>query len=69
MINHPKKDIVTIAVRPCFVIIPREFFTLKLSANEYHIYIFLLTYEDRKMQTCYPSLSTLSKAAEVSRKT
>ena len=69
MINHHKKDIVTIAVRPGFVIIPREFFTLKLSANEFRIYIVLLTYEDRKTHTCYPSLSTLAKAAGVSRKT
>ena len=69
MINHPKKDIVTIALRPGFVIIPREFFTLKLSANEFRIYIVLLTYEDRKTHTCYPSLSTLEKAARVSRKT
>ena len=69
MINHLKKDIVTIAVRPGFVIIPREFFTLKLSANEFRIYIVLLTYEDRKTHTCYPSLSTLSKATGVSRKT
>ena len=69
MINHLKKDIVTIAVRPGFVIIPREFFTLKLSANEFRIYIVLLTYEDRKTHTCYPSLSTLAKAAGVSRKT
>ena len=56
-------------MRPGFVIIPREFFTLKLSANEFRIYIVLLTYEDRKTHTCYPSLSTLSKAARVSRKT
>lgn len=69
MVNHPKKDIVTIAVRPGFVIIPREFFTLKLSANEFRIYIVLLTYEDRKTHTCYPSLSTLAKAAGVSKKT
>ena len=69
MINHPKKDIVQIAVRPGFVIIPREFFTLKLSANEFRIYIVLLTYEDRKTHTCYPSLSTLAKAAGVTKKT
>ena len=69
MINHPKKDIVTIAVRPGFVIIPREFFTLKLGANEFRIYIVLLTYEDRKTHTCYPSLSTLAKAAGVTNKT
>ena len=69
MVNHPKKDIVNIAVRPGFVIIPREFFTLKLSANEFRIYIVLLTYEDRKTHTCYPSLSTLAKAAGVSKKT
>ena len=69
MINHPKRDIVQIAVRPGFVIIPREFFTLELSANEFRIYIVLLTYEDRKTHTCYPSLSTLAKAAGVSRKT
>ena len=69
MINHPKKDIVTIAARPGFVIIPREFFTLKLSANEFRVYIVLLTYEDRKTHTCYPSLSTLAKAAGVTRKT
>ena len=69
MINHSKKDIITIAVRPGFVIIPRDFFTLKLSANEFRIYIILLTYEDRKTHTCYPSLSTLSIAARVSRKT
>ena len=69
MTSHPKKDIVTIAVRPGFVIIPREFFTLKLSANEFRIYIVLLTYEDRKTHTCYPSLSTLAKSAGVSRKT
>ena len=69
MINHLKKDIVTIAVRPGFVIIPREFFTFKLSANEFRIYIVLLTYEDRKTHTCYPSLSTLEKATGISRKT
>lgn len=69
MINHLKKDIVTIAVRPGFVIIPREFFTLKSSANEFRIYMILLTYEDRKTHTCYPSFSTLAKAARVSRKT
>ena len=69
MVNHPKKDIVTIAVRPGFVIIPREFFTLKLSANEFRIYIVLLTSEDRTTHTCYPSLSTLAKAAGVSKKT
>ena len=69
MINHPKKDIVQIALRPGFVIIPREFFTLKMSANEFRIYIVLLTYEDRKTHTCYPSLSTLAKAAGVTKKT
>lgn len=69
MINHSKKDIVTIAVRLGFVIIPREFFTLKLSANEFRIYIVLLTYEDRKTHTCYPSLSTLAKATGITRKT
>ena len=69
MINHPKKDIIQIAVRPGFVLIPREFFTLKLSANEFRIYIVLLTYEDRKTHTCYPSLSTLAKAAGITRKT
>ncbi len=69
MINHPKKDIITIAARPGYVIIPREFFTLKLSANEFRIYIILLTYEDRKTHTCYPSLSTLAKAAGITRKT
>ena len=52
MINHPKKDIIQIAVRPGFVLIPREFFTLKLSANEFRIYIVLLTYDDRKTHTC-----------------
>ena len=41
MIHHPKRDIVQIAVRPGFVIIPREFFTLELSANEFRIYMFL----------------------------
>ena len=69
MINYPKKDIIQIAVRPGFVIIPREFFTLKLSANEFRIYIVLLTYEDRKTHTCYPSLSTLAKSSGVTRKT
>ncbi|MBQ9679773.1 MAG: helix-turn-helix domain-containing protein [Ruminococcus sp.] len=69
MINHPKKDIIQIAVRPGYVLIPREFFTLELSANEFRIYIVLLTYEDRKTHTCYPSLSTLAKAAGVTKKT
>ena len=69
MINHPKKDIVQIAVRPSFVIIPRELFTIEMSANEFRIYIVLLTFEDRKTHTCYPSLSTLAKAAGVTRKT
>jgi len=48
MINHSKKDIVTIAVRPGFVLIPRELFTLDLSSNEFRIYVVLLTYEDRR---------------------
>ena len=69
MINHPKKDIIQIAVRPGFVLIPRELFTLDLSSNEFRIYIVLLTYEDRKTHTCYPSLSTLAKAARVTKKT
>ena len=69
MINHSKKDIIQIAVRPGFVLIPRELFTLDLSANEFRIYVVLLTYEDRRTHTCYPSLSTLAKAARVSKKT
>ena len=69
MINHPKKDIIQIAVRPGFVLIPRELFTLDLSSNEFRIYIVLLTYEDRRTHTCYPSLSTLAKAARVTKKT
>lgn len=69
MVNHSKKDILQIAVRPGYVLIPREFFTLKMSANEFCIYIVLLTYEDRKTHTCYPSLSTLAKAAGVTKKT
>ena len=35
MINHPKKDIIQIAVRPGFVLIPRELLTLDLSSNEF----------------------------------
>ena len=69
MINHPKKDIIQIAVRPGFVIIPRELFTLDLSANEFRIYVVLLTYEDRRTHTCYPSFTTLAKAARVTKKT
>ena len=69
MINHSKKDIIQIAVRPGFVLIPRELFTLDLSANEFRIYVVLLTYEDRRTHTCYPSLSTLAKAARVTKKT
>ena len=69
MINHPKKDIIQIAERPGFVLIPRELFTLDLSSNEFRIYAVLLTYEDRRTHTCYPSLSTLAKAAQVTKKT
>ena len=69
MAYHPKKDILQIAVRPGYIIIPREFFTLEMSANEFRIYIVLLTYENRKTHSCYPSLSTLAKAAGVTKKT
>ena len=69
MINHSKKDLIQIAVRPGFVLVPRELFTLDLSANEFRIYVVLLTYEDRRTHTCYPSLSTLAKAARVTKKT
>ena len=54
MINHSKKDLIQIAVRPGFVLVPRELFTLDLSANEFRIYVVLLTYEDRRTHTCYP---------------
>ena len=69
MINHPKRDIIQIAVRPGFVLIPCELFTLDLSANEFRIYVVLLTYEDRRTHTCYPSLTTLAKAARITKKT
>ena len=69
MINHPKKDIIQVAVRPGFVLIPRELFKIKMSANEFRLYVVLLTYENRQTHSCYPSLSTLANAAGVSKKT
>ena len=69
MINHPKKDIIQIAVRPGYVLIPRELFTIEMSANEFRLYVILLSYENRKKHNCRPSLSTLARAAGITRKT
>ena len=52
-----------------YIPIPVELFTLELNPIEIAIYIFLLSCEDRKTYTCYPSFHTIAKNVRVSKNT